>query len=170
MLSSHYILSILYDTDHIENTASNSSVISCVFFFAVGTCLPKPLPSNDGSDTQTNKIICVLLLTHFPYFEEIKVDVCDHYAVYIPLTNFWLPEPICMNLYVLFGTWGHLNCVLHKYLPSVRPWVCMYEYFPLSLQGSGSVQTLPRQRIHTQQYKNSCTHRFLCGRYRIKGK
>jgi hypothetical protein len=36
LLSFHYILNILYDTDCIENTASNSSfVISCVFIAAV---------------------------------------------------------------------------------------------------------------------------------------
>jgi hypothetical protein len=34
LLSFHYILSILYNTDCIENTASNSSVV------AAGTCLP----------------------------------------------------------------------------------------------------------------------------------
>jgi hypothetical protein len=57
LLCSHYILSILYDTDLIENTASNSySVISCVFI-AAGTCFPNPLPSNDETDTQTNKVV-----------------------------------------------------------------------------------------------------------------
>jgi hypothetical protein len=34
----HYILSILYDTDRIDNTASNSSIVACVFF-AMGACL-----------------------------------------------------------------------------------------------------------------------------------
>jgi hypothetical protein len=40
LLSVHYIFSIWYDTDRIENTASNSSsVVACVFVVA-GTCLP----------------------------------------------------------------------------------------------------------------------------------
>jgi hypothetical protein len=39
---------------------------------------------------------------------------------------------------------------------------------PLSLLGNVSVVTLPRQRIHTQQYKNRWTRRFQCGPCRIK--
>jgi hypothetical protein len=40
LLSFHYILSIWYDMDCSENTAScNSSVVACVFT-AVGTCTP----------------------------------------------------------------------------------------------------------------------------------
>jgi hypothetical protein len=62
--------------------------------------------------------------------------------------------------YILYhGTWAHLNGVLHKTLPSVCVPVCV----PLlSLLGNSSVKTLPRQRIHTQQWKNCWMRRFLC--------
>jgi hypothetical protein len=40
----------------------------------------------------------------------------------------------------------------------------------ISLLGNGSVKTLPRQRIHTQQENNCWTSRFLCGPCRINGK
>jgi hypothetical protein len=39
---------------------------------------------------------------------------------------------------------------------------------PVSLLGNGSVETLPRQRIHTQKYKNCWTLSFQCGPCRIK--
>jgi hypothetical protein len=41
--------------------------------------------------------------------------------------------------------------------------------YPPSLLGSGSVKTLPWQRIHMQECKNCWTGRFLCGGRRIKG-
>jgi hypothetical protein len=40
----------------------------------------------------------------------------------------------------------------------------------LSLLGNGSVKTFPRQRIHTQQYKNCWTRLFVCDPCRIEGK
>jgi hypothetical protein len=48
--------------------------------------------------------------------------------------------------------------------------LCVYMCIPLSTLGNGSVKTLLRQRIHTQQHKNCWTRRFLCGPCRIKGK
>jgi hypothetical protein len=38
----------------------------------------------------------------------------------------------------------------------------------LSLLSNGSVETSPRQRIHTQHWKNCWTRRFQCGPRRIK--
>jgi hypothetical protein len=40
LLSFHYILSVWYDTNRIEKTASNSSSIVACVFVAAGTCLP----------------------------------------------------------------------------------------------------------------------------------
>jgi hypothetical protein len=42
------------------------------------------------------------------------------------------------------GTWAHLNGVLHKSFTSV----CVYMRITISLLGSDSLKTLPRQRIH----------------------
>jgi hypothetical protein len=46
------------------------------------------------------------------------------------------------------------------------PFVCLC--IPLTLLGNGSVETLSRYRIHTQQKKNCWTRRFQCGPCRIK--
>jgi hypothetical protein len=46
LLSFHYLLSIRYGTDHIENTASNSSSVACVFFFARGNLFTALLANN----------------------------------------------------------------------------------------------------------------------------
>jgi hypothetical protein len=58
--------------------------------------------------------------------------------------NFWMPEPILLNLvctaYAYHGTWTHLSGVLHKYLPSV----CVSVFVSLMcLLGIGSVKCIP---------------------------
>jgi hypothetical protein len=45
--------------------------------------------------------------------------------------------------------------------------VCVV-YHPLSLLGNGSVETILRQRINTQQQKNCWTRCFQCGPCRMK--
>jgi hypothetical protein len=67
--------------------------------------------------------------------------------------------------YVYYGTWAHLNGILHKSLSSVSVSVCVS---PLSLLHNGSVNTFPRQLIHETR-KNFWTRRFLCGPCCIKG-
>jgi hypothetical protein len=52
ILSFHYTLSIWHDTDPIENTESNSSIIGCVFV-AAGRCLVSRCLVTLGEDTQT---------------------------------------------------------------------------------------------------------------------
>jgi hypothetical protein len=45
--------------------------------------------------------LLLLPTTYFPYFEKIKVGLCDHLAVCVsvyPPTNFWMAEPIFMKL------------------------------------------------------------------------
>jgi hypothetical protein len=73
-------------------------------------------------------------------------------CLYIPhqLLNGWTILYEAWHVY--HGTWAHLNCVLHKSLPSVCDSMCIL----LSLLGNGSVKTLSRQRIHMQQQKNCC--------------
>jgi hypothetical protein len=69
----------------------------------------------------------------------------------------------------------HLS--LHaRFINSCHHTVCMYilsllENGPVKmpiLRGSGSVKALPLQRIHTQQWKDCWTRRFLCDMCRIK--
>jgi hypothetical protein len=66
--------------------------------------------------------------------------------------------------YVCNGTWAHLDGVLPI------PLICVYMSVQLPLLGNGSVETLPRHRMHTQQQKNCWTIRFLCGPCRIERK
>jgi hypothetical protein len=96
-------------------------------------------------------------LAHFP-----KVDLCDLHAVCVsPLSTFQcLNQSLWKLVYTVYhGTWAHLNGVLHKSFSSVCVSVCVSL---LSLQGNGSVKcippfgasigsvdTFPRQRIHT---------------------
>jgi hypothetical protein len=65
LLSLHCILmfSISYDTDLIENTASNCYIVGCVFF-AAGTCLPSRCLALSGGikDTQATRRF------HMPHF------------------------------------------------------------------------------------------------------
>jgi hypothetical protein len=63
--------------------------------------------------------------------------------------------------YVYQGTCAHLNGVLHKPLRPVCVSLCTS---PLSLLRNGSVNTFPRQRIHTQQYNNCWTRLFYAVR------
>jgi hypothetical protein len=104
------------------------------------------------------------VLVYFRSFEKMKVDLWDPHAVCVSF------ESLNQSLwnFVYHGIWAHLNGVLHKSLSSVCESVCV---FPVSLLGNGSVKTLQRQRIHTQQYNNCWTRFFyLWGPCRIKGK
>jgi hypothetical protein len=47
LLSFHYILGISYAKDCTENSASNSSIVACIFV-VVGTCLPNPYLATAG--------------------------------------------------------------------------------------------------------------------------
>jgi hypothetical protein len=83
-----------------------------------------------------------------------------------PLTTFQCLNQSVWNL-IYHGTWAHLNGVLHKSLPLV---CVLYVYPCISLLDNGSVKTLTRQTILTQQQMNCWTRRFLWGPCRIKGK
>jgi hypothetical protein len=74
----------------------------------------------------------LILLTYFP-----KIGVCDLLAVCVslcPPVNFWMPEPIFMELGVYIMA------------PELILTACMS--ICVLLLGNGSVNTFPRQRIH----------------------
>jgi hypothetical protein len=54
-----------------------------------------------------------------------------------------------------------LNGILHKSLTSV---LCVRMSFPSSLTGNGSVETLPRGRLHKQQQNNCWRGIFIFGK------
>jgi hypothetical protein len=62
------------------------------------------------------------------------------------------------------GTWADLN----GYFVNIPIGLCVCMRISLSLLGNGWVKTLPRQRIHTQEWKNCRMHRFLSDSCRIK--
>jgi hypothetical protein len=97
------------------------------------------------------------LLAHFPYFEKVKVVLCDLHPLcillYLPL-NAWT-DP-CETWFVCHGTWAHLSGVFQNSLPSVSVSVCVSLLLLLS---KGSVYTFPLQRIH--ETKDCWTRRFL---------
>jgi hypothetical protein len=74
----------------------------------------------NGSSSQFNKPI-LFLQAYFPYFELMKVSLCDFHAVCvclcIPLVNFSIAEPLFIKLY--HGTRIHSYGVLPTFLPSV---------------------------------------------------
>jgi hypothetical protein len=100
----------------------------------------------------------------------MKLGLCDIdffcVSVYPSLhINFWMPEPVFMK----FG----------RYVMETEPISTAYFIDPshqpvslcvslLSLLRNGSVNMLPRQQIHKQQYKNCRMLCFLCGPCRIK--
>jgi hypothetical protein len=95
----------------------------------------------------------------------------------IPPMNFRLAESVFMKrgIYIMapepistvyFINPSHQSFCLYVYSLSLLG-NCLVK-ISLSLLGNGSVKTLPRQRIRTQQKNNCWTRRFLCGPYRIK--
>jgi hypothetical protein len=74
------------------------------------------------------------------------VCVSQHVCIHPQLLNAW--TNLYETSYADHGTWAYLNGVLHKSLPSACVSICVSL---LSLLGNGSVRTLTRQRIHTQQ-------------------
>jgi hypothetical protein len=64
-------------------------------------------------------------------FWKIKVGLCDHHAVCVPvyppykLLNAW--TNLYETWYVYHSTWVHLNGILHKSLPRL----CLYVYPPI---------------------------------------
>jgi hypothetical protein len=107
------------------------------------------------------QIICCLysqFLVYFPYFEKMKVGLCDLQAICVsvalcyPFINFWMAEPV----FKIFGMYltapkpisatyfinpsHQSSCLLLLGNGSVK--------LPLSLLGIGSVKTLPRQQTH----------------------
>jgi hypothetical protein len=76
LLSSHYLLSFRYYTDHTENTASNfSSIVSCAFV-STGTSLPNRCLSQLGG-TQRHLDIPTARWSHKPpfSFQNKKISV-----------------------------------------------------------------------------------------------
>jgi hypothetical protein len=78
---------------------------------------------------------------------------------------------------IYHGTRAHLNGLFHKSLLSFCVSVCVSPIVakqllgkknPLLLLGNGSVKTLPRQRKHSEQWKNCWIHSFICGPCRLK--
>jgi hypothetical protein len=108
------------------------------------------------------------LLAYFPYFEKNKsrlmrslssLCVCVSHII-----NLWMPELIFMKLGMYIMTPEPIS---KAYLMNpISLCVCMC--IPLSLLGNGSVETLPLQRIHTQQKKNYGMNPSLYGPCRIK--
>jgi hypothetical protein len=109
-----------------------------------------------------------LFLAYFPYFEKkiyaYEITMLSVCSLLIPFEC--LNASLC-NWYVYHGNWAHINGIFHKSLTSVCVFVCVS--LP-SLLGNGSVKTLPRQRIHTQELKNCWTCCYLCDTCHIKGK
>jgi hypothetical protein len=64
-------------------------------------------------------------LAYFPYFEKMKVGLCDLHAVCVS------PSPKLWNGWTglhetwYHGTWAHLNGLLHKSAPSVHVSICV---------------------------------------------
>jgi hypothetical protein len=62
LLSFRYTLSIWYEKDRIQNTASNGSSIAACLFVAAGTCLPtRCLAPIRGAHRQQGELINILL-------------------------------------------------------------------------------------------------------------
>jgi hypothetical protein len=84
-------------------------------------------------------------LAYFPYFEKIKVGLCDHHAVYVSV----YPP------YQLLNAWKFVTYVMAPESISTAYFinlsyrsVCLC--IPLPMLASGSVETLPRQRIYAK--------------------
>jgi hypothetical protein len=80
------------------------------------------------------------ILACFPYFEKIKVGLCDHHAICIPpppLVDFWLPEPVFMKLGMCIMLTEPISTAYFRN-PSHQS-VCLYMY-PQSLLGNVSVK------------------------------
>jgi hypothetical protein len=91
----------------------------------------------------------------------LSVFVC----VRIPPIKFLMPESIFMKLgmYIMapeaIWTAYFINPSHHS--------LCLYVYPPIVAR-QVSIKTLPRQRLHMQEYKIYWTHLFLCDPCRIK--
>jgi hypothetical protein len=67
-------------------------------------------------------------------------------CLYIPPINFWVPEPVFTKLDVYIMAPEPISAAY--FINPSHQSVCLYI---LSLVDNGSVETLPRQRIHTKQ-------------------
>jgi hypothetical protein len=90
---------------------------------------------------------------------------CVCVSVYTSCINFPVPEQVFMKL--------GMHIMAHEPI-SVANFInpfnqSIFMCIPLSLLGKGSVKTLSRQRIYTQEWNNCLTRRFLCGPCLING-
>jgi hypothetical protein len=149
----------------------------CPLFLSVWSFFPSFLsvwsffPSDCYTDYSVYLNDTFLFSPHFPYFENIKLVLCNHHAVSlcvcIPPINFWRAEPICMkfSMYIIAPD-PHLNGVLHKPLPSVCVFVCVSF---LSLLDNSLVTCIPpfiaRQWLgtHVPVATNTCNNRRIAG-------
>jgi hypothetical protein len=81
----------------------------------------------------------------------------------IPPINFWMPEPIFINLGIYIMTPEPVQTAY--FINPSHQCVCIL----LSLLGNASIKTLPLQRIRKQQSENCWTRHFLYGPCRITG-
>jgi hypothetical protein len=94
----------------------------------------------------------------------MKVVLRDYLAVCVsvyspsPTISFWMPEPVFMKLGMCIMAPQPIS-VAYFINPSHQS-VCLYVYPRISFLGNGSVNTLPRQRVHETK-KNYWTRRFL---------
>jgi hypothetical protein len=99
----------------------------------------------------------------------MKVGLFELHALCVsvyPPTSLYMAEPIFrkLGMYIMAPQSIFMAYIINPFHQSV----CVYMCIPLSLLGNDPARTSPRQRIHTQQYKNCWMRRFLCGPCIIK--
>jgi hypothetical protein len=73
------------------------------------------------------KLHCTQFLVYFPYFEKIKVGLCDHHAASVSLPiNFQMPEPIFKKLGMYIMTPEPTSAVY--FINHSHQSVCLYVY------------------------------------------
>jgi hypothetical protein len=108
-------------------------------------------------------------LVYFPYFEKnesrlVRSPCCLCVCQSPPykLLNAW--TNLYETWYVYYGTWTHLNCILHKSFPSVS--VPLYVSV-FSLLGKGSVKCMPPFVSRELLGKHVATAKKMCWKRRF---
>jgi hypothetical protein len=103
---------------------------------------------------------CCCVSVRVPVYICVCVTICLYVVcLCIPPIDFWMPEPIFMKIDTYIMPNGHLNGLLHKFLPPV----CVCIYIPLELLGNGSVKTLQRQWIrNNRKFVGRVTFHAIC--------
>jgi hypothetical protein len=151
-LTSHYILSIWYDTDRIE--APRPTFPSLLYaFVAAETCLRSRCLATLGETERQQGNLIILLFSLLSYSRLMWSPLCSCVCIPPPpshyLLNAW--TKLYETWYVYHGNWAHVSGILHKFLPSV--FVSVYVSL-LPLQGNDSVRFIPsfgaRQQLGKQ--------------------